>query len=88
MASYKVEVSKSAEKTLFGLPKAVIPKIIAAMESLTNDPFPVGCRRLSGEHSTFRIRVQVYRIIYEVHKNIILVRVLKIGHRKDVYRNL
>lgn len=86
MAKYRVELTHSAEKTLFKLPKTVLPKILSALQGLAFDPFPAGCRKLSGEQNTFRIRVQNYRIIYEVHPEIILVKVLKIGHRKDIYR--
>jgi mRNA interferase RelE/StbE len=86
MAKYRVELTRSAEKTLFKLPKAVLPKILAALQGLAFDPFPAGCRKLSGEQDTFRIRVQNYRIIYEVYSEMILVKVLKIGHRKDIYR--
>lgn len=86
MANYKVEVSKSAEKSLFKLPKESICKIVKAMEGLSIDPYPAGCRKLAGEKSTFRVRVQIYRIIYEVHDALVLVKILKVGHRKDVYR--
>jgi mRNA interferase RelE/StbE len=86
MAKYKVELTRSAEKTLFKLPKTILPKILSALQGLSFDPFPVGCRKLSGEQNAFRIRVQNYRIIYELYSEVILVKVLKIGHRKDIYR--
>lgn len=87
MAKYKVEVVRSAEKTLLSLPKAFVPKIVKAIQDLALTPYPAGCRKLSGQKNAFRIRVNVYRIIYEVHDNVVLIKVLKIGHRKDVYRN-
>lgn len=86
MGNYRVEVSASAEKTLFRLPKEVVAKIVVALQGLAVDPYPAGCRKLTGHKTTYRIRVGVYRIIYEVHHEFILVKVLKIGHRKDVYR--
>ncbi len=86
MEKYRVELTRSAEKTLFKLPKQVIPKIVVVLKALAFNPYPLGCRKLSGQKNTFRVRVQVYRIIYEVHEGLILVKVLKIGHRKDVYR--
>ncbi len=86
MEKYRVEISRTAEKVLFDLPKPVIPKIIHAIQGLALNPHPLGCRKLAGYENCFRIRVQVYRILYEVHKDLILVKVLKIGHRKDVYR--
>ncbi len=86
MANYKIEIARSAEKSLYHLPKEAIPKVVAAIQGLTFNPYPVGCRKLAGEENIFRIRVQVYRILYEVHQDLILIKVLKVGHRKDVYR--
>lgn len=86
MEKYKVEVARSAEKVLFQLPKEAVLKITAAIQQLAVEPRPASCRKLSGQHDTYRIRVGVYRIIYEVHDDVIVVKVLKIGHRKDVYR--
>lgn len=86
MAKYKIEVARSAEKALKRLPKTVLGSIVSALVNLEINPYPAGCRKLTGEVSSYRIRVGVYRIVYEVHDNLILVKVLKIGHRKDVYR--
>lgn len=86
MANYKIEVAASAEKALKRLPKSILPKLVQAMQQLAADPRPVGCRKLSGYDDIYRIRVQTYRIIYEIHDHLILIKVLKIGHRKDVYR--
>ncbi len=86
MARYRVELTRSAEKTLTRLPKVALPKIISALQGLAIDPYPSGCRKLAGQAHTFRMRVQNYRIIYDVYDKLVLVKVLKIGHRKDVYR--
>ncbi len=86
MANYRSEIGRTAEKALYRLPKEVVPKIIAAIQGLAFNPYPAGCRKLAGEENAFRIRVQVYRIVYEVHPDLVLVKVLRIGHRKDVYR--
>ena len=86
MANYRIEISRSAEKILNKLPKKIVPKIIAVLQALAYDPRPQGSRKLSGEADTYRIRVQNYRIIYEVYDDLILVKILKIGDRKDVYR--
>ena len=88
MAKYKIEIAKSAEKTLVKLPQSVLKKIISALESLTVNPYPLGARKLQGTENIYRIRINVYRIIYEIHKNILLIKILKIGHRKDIYRLL
>lgn len=86
MAKYNIVVAQSADKALHQLPKEVIPKIVTAIQNLADNPYPVGCRKMAGEENVFRIRVQNYRIIYEIHKKTITIVVLKIGHRKDVYR--
>lgn len=86
MASYRIEVVRSAEKALVRLPKKDIVRVMAALQALGFDPYPEGCRKLAGQIATFRIRIGVYRVVYEVHEDLVLVKVLKIGHRKDVYR--
>jgi len=88
MANYKIELSRSAEKTLKALPKADLKKVVNALEMLAITPFPKGCRKLSGYASLFRVRIGLYRIIYEIEEQIITIKILKIGHRKDVYRHL
>ena len=86
MEKYRVELTASAEKALHRLSPQALPKILQAIQTLAINPFPQGCRKLTGQQDIYRIRVQVYRIIYEVHEDVVLVKVLKIGHRKDVYR--
>jgi mRNA interferase RelE/StbE len=86
MASYKVEISATAERQLRKLPKDVLRRVVRALEQLSDDPYPPGSRKLTGWHDTFRIRIGTHRILYVVHKEIVTIIVLKIGHRKDVYR--
>lgn len=86
MTKYKIIVTQTAEKALYKLPKKIIPKILGAIQALSMNPYPTACRKLTGEKDTFRIRVQNYRIIYEIHGATIEIKILKIGHRKDVYR--
>ena len=86
MGNYKVELTASAERQLKHLPKIELKRVVTALEMLAITPFPQGCRKLSGIANTFRVRVGNYRIIYEVLVETVVVKVLKIGHRKDVYR--
>lgn len=86
MAKYKLFISTTAEKSLRKLPKADITRIITEIQTLAVNPYPKGCRKLSGEENVFRIRVGTYRIIYEIEGKRLTVLILKIGHRKDVYR--
>lgn len=86
MGNYRLEIARSAEKTLFKLPKEALVRVLSAIGALAAEPRPAGCRKLAGLEDVYRIRAGVYRIIYEVHDDLILVKVLKVGHRKDVYR--
>ncbi len=86
MKRYRISLSSSAEKALKKLQKQDLRRILAKLESLTIDPFPDGCRKLEGEAHAFRVRVGVYRIIYDVIGNELVIYVLKIAHRKDAYR--
>jgi mRNA interferase RelE/StbE len=86
MASYSIEVSASAEKQLRKVPRADQVRILRAIVQLGADPSPPGCRKLAGYDHVFRIRVGTYRVIYDVDRKRIIVVILKVGHRKDVYR--
>ena len=86
MANYKIEIIASAEKSLKKIPKKDILKIVEAIQILSITPFPEGCRKLKGEEDVYRVRQGNYRIIYEVIEKKLIVLVLKIGHRKDIYK--
>jgi mRNA interferase RelE/StbE len=58
------------------------------LDALSHDPRPAGCERLSGIENLFRVRVGDYRIVYEIADDILVVLVIRIGHRSDVYRRL
>ena len=61
-------------------------RVVRAILALADDPFPKGSRKLSGYADVFRVRIGHYRVIYSVAKATLIVIVLKIGHRKDIYR--
>ena len=86
MAKYKIEISSTAEKSLKKIPQKDISKIIEAIQQLAISPFPSGSRKLRGEEGIFRIRQGNYRIIYEVVDKKLIILILKIGHRKEVYK--
>ena len=85
MASYRIEIKRSAAKELAALPKQDRSRIIARIRALAREPRPVGCEKLSGQER-YRIRQGDYRIPYEVHDLVLIVMMVKIGHRRDVYR--
>lgn len=85
MAKYSIQVKQSAEKELGKIPKKELLKILEKIESLSNDPHPTGSIKLSNQDK-YRVRVGNYRILYRVEDNTLTVFVVKIGHRKDIYR--
>lgn len=86
MKTYEVNVSRTAEKQLAQLPKPDQLRVVNAIRALAIDPHPIGYRKLSGHEDVFRIRIGVYRVIYAVENEHLVILVLKIGHRKDIYR--
>lgn len=84
MARYKVIVKHSVHKDLRAIPKTYLKKILAIIESLAENPRPMGCEKLSGQER-YRIRQGIYRIIYEIVDDRLIVNVVKVGHRRDVY---
>jgi mRNA interferase RelE/StbE len=67
------------------LPKDVVTRILGAVEALSGNPLPPGVRKLVGAEHTYRIREGSYRIIYSIVASELVVEVIRIGHRKDVY---
>lgn len=88
MVLYRIEWKQSARKELKKLTKAAIPKITVAVEALAKNPHPTGSRKLRGSEHTYRFRVGDYRVVYSVYSNILTIEIVRIGHRKDIYRRL
>ena len=86
MARYSLEVSATAERQLKRLPRRDLARVVDAIQALGDRPYPPGCRKFSGYGDVYRIRVGVYRVLYSVDRGRIVVVILKVGHRKDVYR--
>jgi len=82
---YIVLIERYAQKQILKLDKKIIPVIKAAIAELANNPRPFGYKKLKGEDA-YRIRVGDYRVIYEIDDDIILVTIVSVGHRKDVYK--
>jgi mRNA interferase RelE/StbE len=83
--TYRIEISRRAAKAVTSLDKPLRRKILAAIDALSGNPRPVGCKKLSGQQA-WRIRVGDYRIIYEIHDQVLLIIVVDIGHRREIYR--
>jgi mRNA interferase RelE/StbE len=86
MASYSIEFSRTAERQLKKLRRDDQRSVAKAILALANDPRPPGSRKLTGYDDVFRIRVGRYRVLYSIAGRKLVIIILKIGHRKDVYR--
>jgi mRNA interferase RelE/StbE len=85
MAEYEICFKASVEKDFRSIPKKELRKIIHRIEALSKDPKPPGHEKLTGQER-YRIRQGLYRIICSVQNNELTIWVVKVGHRKDVYR--
>lgn len=82
--NYEVRLKKRAIKSLQALPEPYYTRITSAIYSLAQDPRPSGCKKPKGRDA-YRIRVADYRIIYEINDDVLLVEVIDLGNRKDIY---
>jgi mRNA interferase RelE/StbE len=83
---YEVLLSGKAERDLKRLPGALFHRIISESEALADEPRPPRCRKLEGSKRDYRIRVGEYRVVYEIDEKGKTVRVMRVRHRRDVYR--
>ena len=81
---YQVVIERYAQKQLAQIPQPYLSKITQTLRSLSDNPRPVGCKKLKGR-AGYRVRVGNYRIIYNIKDNVLTVFVLLIGDRKDIY---
>ncbi len=86
MAGYEIQITRSAEKRLKKLPRPDQRRIVDAVLALASDPWPRGSRKLQGYRDVFRIRVGFYRVLYSVEQGRLIIIVLKVGHRSDIYQ--
>ena len=87
MGKYKLLFKKSVLKDLRSVPKKDVVRITRCLDNLMDNPRPPGSEKLSGQER-YRIRQGFYRIIYEIKEDVLMVVVVKVGHRKEVYRVL
>lgn len=86
MASYKLSFKQSVAKDLRRIPKEDVARILKRIDMLAENPRPPGSEKLSGQER-YRVRQGVYRIIYEIVDGALLVTVVKVGHRREVYQS-
>ncbi len=85
MAAYKVHFKASVEKDFATIPKKDLKKILKRIEGLAENPRPRGCEKLTGQER-YRLRQGRYRIVYSIQDDELTVWVVKLGHRKEIYR--
>lgn len=86
MANYRLVFKRSVAKDLRALPKADLAAVLQRIQALADEPRPPGCEKLSAQER-YRVRQGVYRILYEIRDQELLVTVVKVGHRREVYRH-
>ncbi|MEK9137437.1 MAG: type II toxin-antitoxin system RelE/ParE family toxin [Bacteroidota bacterium] len=86
MADYQITFARTARKELESLSAALVERMIKKIDGLAMEPRPRGCRKLSGEENLWRIREGDYRIVYAVFDRERVVDIVRIRHRRDVYR--
>jgi len=85
MGRYRAEIKKSAVKEIERLPRKDMKAVLERIEALSENPRPHDCKKLSAQEK-YRIRCGNYRILYSIADDILIVFVVKVGHRKDIYR--
>lgn len=86
MAEYEVYFRQSVWKDLRKIPKKDLKNILERIKDLSEDPRPFGCEKLTGQNR-YRLRQGKYRIVYSIQDSELTVWIVKVGHRKDAYRN-
>jgi mRNA interferase RelE/StbE len=84
--TYAIQFKPLALRQLEKLPREAQRRLAAKIETLRDDPFPPGSKKMVAVPDAWRIRAGDCRVIYQVHRGILLVLVLTVGHRKEVYR--
>ena len=88
MASFRIEVSATAEKQIRRLERDDQIRVLCAIRSLGTEPTPPGSRKIRGYDDVFRIRVGTYRVLYRVAGHRLVIIILKVGHRREIYGSL
>jgi len=86
MASYTIDFSTEAERFLDKTDAKISLRIAKAIGKLSADPRPPGCKKLVGVENEYRIRIGDYRVIYQIRKSVLMVFVIRIGQRGNIYR--
>jgi mRNA interferase RelE/StbE len=86
--TYRIEVKPQAEKALAKIPNPHRRRIAKAIDALARTPRPEGSTKLTGADDAYRIRIGDYRVVYEIADKVLIVYIIRVAHRKDVYRGM
>ncbi len=86
--AYQIVITEKAAKQLSKIPKKFAIKIDALIQSLAIEPRPVNCKKLQGYENVYRVRFTDYRVLYMIDDNKLIIEVVQIGNRKDIYDKL
>jgi mRNA interferase RelE/StbE len=83
---YTIKYKRSATEELLALPAVQARKVMSAIKNLAGKPRPHGSKKLKGSNNVYRIRIGNYRVIYTIADEIVTITIIKVGHRKHIYR--
>lgn len=86
--SWNLQIERKAQKALKKIPNPYKANLIETIDRLSANPRPDGCKKLKGNENLWRIRVNDYRIVYHIKDEQLLILIIRIGHRKDIYEGL
>lgn len=86
--AYRIEFAPAAERQLKAFDKHIQTQLVRRIEKLTDDPRPPGVEKIKGEENLYKVRSGNYRVVYTINDKALLVLVVKVGDRKEVYRRL
>ena len=87
MALFEIKWKISAKKELKKIDKDEIPKILNAIENLSLEPYPINYKKLKATQHLFRIKVGNYRVIYSIENSQLIIEIIRVRHRQEIYKN-
>ena len=84
--AYRIQFTRRAERELEALPGNERVRLARRIDSLASNPRPAGCKQLTGADDLYRIRSGRYRVVYSIEDRLITVTIIRVGHRRDIYR--
>ena len=88
MGLYEIQWKDSAKKELKNLDKAIIKRLLAHIDLLAENPRPETSKKLQGIDNFYRIRVADYRVVYSIEDDVLVVEIIRLGHRHKIYQNI